>query len=202
MTKIKLCGLSRGADIQAANVLLPDYVGFVFAKKSRRYVAPEQARALKSELDTRICAVGVFVDTEPDEIARLLDEGVIDAAQLHGEQTPADVRALRESTGRPVIQAFRVSSRADVLRAEESPADWILLDHGAGGTGASFDWELAADVRRPFFLAGGLTPQNAAEAISRCRPFAVDTSSALETDGKKDPAKMAAFVAAVRGAGR
>jgi len=200
MTKIKICGLSRPADIEAANTLKPDYIGFVFAKASKRFVSPEQAAALRRALLPGISAVGVFVNESLDIIVRLLDSGVIDLAQLHGAESFENVVALKQKTAKPVIQAFRVATPADVARAEASPADWILLDNGAGGTGQTFDWSLVAGVQRDYFLAGGLSPENVKEAIAACRPFAVDASSGLETEGVKDALKMAAYVAAVRGA--
>ena len=198
MTKIKLCGLTREADIDVANLLRPDYIGFVFAKRSRRAISPELAAELKAALRPDILAVGVFVNEPTEHILRLLEAGTIDIAQLHGTESFDDVSALKRQTQKPVIQAFRVAKREDVLRAIQSPADYILLDNGAGGTGEQFDWSLVEGIRRDFFLAGGLSATNVQEAISCCQPFAVDTSSALETDGVKDPVKMAAFVAAVR----
>lgn len=200
MTKIKLCGLTREADIDAANLLRPDYIGFVFAKSSRRAISPEQAAKRRTRLRSDILAVGVFVNEPTEHILRLLEAGTIDIAQLHGTESFDDVSALKRQTQKPVIQAFRVATQEDVLRAIQSPADYILLDNGAGGTGERFDWSLVEGIRRDFFLAGGLSAQNVQEAISCCQPFAVDTSSALETDGVKDFAKMAAFVAAARAA--
>ena len=200
MTKIKLCGLSRPCDIDAVNALLPDYIGFVFAKKSRRYVAPEKAKALREALNPAIKAVGVFVREEPEVVAGLLNSGVIGLAQLHGGEDEAYIARLRALTDRPLIQAFRVEAPADLDRARASSADCILLDNGAGGTGAAFDWSLLAGFDRPYFLAGGLGPENVAEAVAALRPFAVDVSSGIETDGYKDISKMKAFVMAARAA--
>ncbi|MBP5255078.1 MAG: phosphoribosylanthranilate isomerase [Lachnospiraceae bacterium] len=200
MTKIKLCGLSRPCDIEAAAALMPEYVGFVFAEKSRRYVTPGKAAELKRLLPPGIRAVGVFVDARPETIAALLNNGVIDMAQLHGHETEEDVRRLRQLTGRPLIQAFRVETADDLRAAERSTADEILLDSGAG-TGTAFDWTLLRDAARPYFLAGGLSPENVAGAVTLLRPYAVDVSSGIETGGVKDRMKMAAFVAAVRKAG-
>lgn len=197
MTKIKLCGLSRREDIEAANALKTDYVGYVFAQNSRRYVTPAQAQALKAALAPGIRAVGVFVDESADAVAALLNGGVIDLAQLHGGEGEAYLAALRARTEKPVIQAFRIGTREDVQRAEHSSADYVLLDSGAG-TGVPFDWGLLEDVKRPYFLAGGLDGANVAGAIRTLRPFAVDVSSGIETGGKKDKNKMAAFVEAVR----
>ena len=135
MTRIKLCGLTRPCDIEWANALTPDYIGFVFARKSRRYVAPERASALRAGLDTGIRAVGVFVNEVPEAVAALLNGGVIDIAQLHGGEDADYIRTLRKLTDRPLIQAFRVDSPADLERAMKSAADYILLDNGPGGTG-------------------------------------------------------------------
>lgn len=200
MTKIKLCGLRRPCDIEWANALQPDYIGFVFAKKSKRYVSPEAAKALREKLNPGIKAVGVFVREEPEVVAGLLNDGVIDVAQLHGGEDEAYVRRLRSLTDKPLIQAFRVDAAADLERAKGSPADYVLLDNGAGGTGSAFDWSLIVGFDRPYFLAGGLSPENAEEAVRALRPWAVDVSSGIETDGKKDPNKMQAFVEAVRAA--
>lgn len=197
MTRIKLCGLSRTGDIEAANTLLPDYIGFVFAPKSRRFVPPEEAAGLRRLLRPEIQAVGVFVNEEPEAVAKLLNEGVIDIAQLHGTEDEAYIRRLRQLTDRPLIQAFRIQSKEDLILAELSSADEILLDAGAG-TGTVFDWSLLQNAGRRYFLAGGLTPVNAGNAIRSLHPFALDVSSGIETEGRKDPGKMAAFVSAVR----
>ncbi|MBS6534134.1 MAG: phosphoribosylanthranilate isomerase [Oscillospiraceae bacterium] len=197
MTKIKLCGLSRTRDILAANQLRPEYIGFVFAPKSSRYISSEQARELKALLSPQIRAVGVFVNEGIDRVEELLNSGVIDLAQLHGSEDADYIRQLRTRTGKPVIQAFRITSEEDVKRAEHSMADHILLDAGAG-TGTVFDWSMLQQIRRSYFLAGGLGPENVKGAVERLHPYAVDVSSGIETDGSKDPEKMAAFVTAVR----
>lgn len=201
MTKIKLCGLSRPRDIRAANELKPEFVGFVFAPNSRRYVTPRQAESLKRLLSPQIQAVGVFVNEPVKQIARLLNRGVIDLAQLHGGENEDDIRQLRALTDKPIIQAFRITSAQDIQLAEHSTADYILLDSGAG-TGKAFDWILLQTLGRPYFLAGGLGLDNVERAVEQLKPYAVDVSSGIETDGVKDPAKMAAFVAAVRKEGR
>lgn len=197
MTKIKLCGLTRPEDITAANVLEPDFVGFVFAPKSRRCVTAEQGKALRNHLLPSIQAVGVFVDEEPERVADLLEEGIIDLAQLHGGEDEDYLKRLRALTEKPIIQAFPIKTPKDLERAQASSADNILLDSGAG-TGATFDWGLLTSVRRPYFLAGGLGPDNVAQAIGFLHPWGVDVSSGIETGGMKDFHKMAAFVAAVR----
>lgn len=186
MTRIKLCGLTRPEDIAAANALQPEYIGFVFAPKSRRYVSRELAAKLKAQLSPGIQAVGVFVNEAPETVAGLLNAGIIDIARL------------RELTARPLWQAFRVTDAESLAKAEKSPADLVLLDSGAGGTGRAFDWALLENFKRDYLLAGGLGPENAADAVERLHPYGVDVSSGIETAGKKDPEKMAAFVAAVR----
>ena len=200
MTKIKLCGLSRPCDIEWANALTPDYIGFVFAKKSGRYVSPETARVLHERLSPAIQAVGVFVNEAPENVGALLNAGVIDIAQLHGSEDEDYIKALRALTDRPLIQAFRIDGVHDLERADASPADHILLDHGAGGTGSAFDWTILKGFDRPYFLAGGLDPMNVAQAVKALHPYAVDVSSGVETNGVKDVLKMTAFVNAARNA--
>lgn len=197
MTKIKLCGLSRPFDIETANKLNPEYIGFVFAPKSRRYVTPEKAAELKLSLSPDIKAVGVFVNESPEKVARLLNDGVIDMAQLHGGEDEEYIKRLRQVTDKDIIKAFRVKTEEDISQAEKSSAEYILLDSGAG-TGTVFDWKLLQNIKRPYFLAGGLSPENVDIAVKQLKPFAVDVSSGIETEGVKDYVKMAAFVAAAR----
>ena len=197
MTRIKLCGLTRLCDIEAANRLRVEYVGFVFVPASRRYVSGREAAALKAALDPSIRAVGVFVDENPDRVAELLGAGVIDLAQLHGREDELWLARLRRRTEKPVIRAFRVKSPADMAEARASRADYVLLDSGAG-CGRTFDWSLCAGIGRPWFLAGGLDADNVARAVAQLHPWAVDVSSGIEAGGYKDPEKMEAFVRAVR----
>ena len=197
MTKIKLCGLSRPCDIETANELKPEYIGFVFAPKSRRYVTPEKAKALRQLLASEIHAVGVFVNENPERVACLLNNSVIDIAQLHGSEGEDYIKQLRTITDQPIIKAFRIETAGGITDAESCTADYVLLDSGAG-TGTTFDWNLIQNIKRPYFLAGGLEAHNVENAIKVLHPFAVDVSSGIETDGVKDKLKMAAFVAAVR----
>ena len=198
MTKIKLCGLTRECDIRVANELKVDYIGFVFAKKSRRYIEPDRAKELKAMLSPEIKALGVFVDETPEYIAKLLGTGVIDIAQLHGKEDDVYVRKLKSMTDAPIIKAYRIDGEADIHRAKASAADYVLLDSGTGGTGSSFDWSLVKDIDRPYFLAGGLHKYNVGEAVRLLHPYAVDVSSGIETDGLKDRDKLAEFTAIVR----
>ena len=197
MTKIKMCGLSRTEDIEAANSIKPDYIGFVFAEISKRRVSALQASKLKSKLDPDIKAVGVFLDDKLDFVASMLNLGIVDVVQLHGSENEEYIEKVREITNKPIIKAFIIRSKEDVERAEKSTADYILLD-GGKGEGKVFDWSLLKAIKRPFFLAGGLNPDNAADAVKALKPYAADVSTGIETDGVKDREKMAAFANAVR----
>ena len=197
MTKIKLCGMKRVIDVQTANALKADYIGFVFWQKSKRFISEEDAAALKAILDPEIAAVGVFVDEKPETIAGLLNRGIIDIAQLHGNEDEDYIRQLRSLTDKPLIKAFRIREAKDLEAAVICSAESVLLDAGKG-EGIAFDWKLIRDFSRPYFLAGGLNPDNVSEAIVQLHPFAVDVSSGIESSGLKDAKKMAAFVKAVR----
>ncbi len=197
MTRIKLCGLTRPCDIEAVNILEPEYIGFVFAPKSKRYVTHDQATGLKHQLSPGITVVGVFVNETPETVVYLLSSGIIDIAQLHGSESETYIKNLRQLTAKPIIKAFRIKTANDIAKAVSSSADYVLLDSGAG-TGTVFEWNLIQNIKRPYFLAGGLTPANVGPAIRTLSPFAVDVSSGIETSGLKDKTKMAAFIAAVR----
>ncbi len=185
------------------NRLRPDYVGFVFWPKSKRAVTPEEAARIRKMLSPEIRTVGVFVDEAPEKIAAWIQKGIISVAQLHGHETEKDIRALREQLRRngaregEIWQAFVLRSREQLRAAAASSADFLLLDAGRG-EGGSFDWGWLRDFSRPYFLAGGLTADNVGRAVESIRPYGVDVSSAIETDGVKDFRKMAAFVQAVR----
>ena len=179
-TGIKICGMRRKEDIEAAGRCRPDYIGFILSEGYRRSVEVREARRLSEILSPGIKVVGVFV-----------------MIQLHGQEDNVYLEKLREATAKPLIQAFRIRESGDLERAIQSRADLILLDSGTG-TGQSFDWNLIGEIRRPWILAGGLGPDNVAEAAARFRPFAVDLSSGAETGGWKDPEKMRLCVEAVR----
>ncbi|MBQ1546684.1 MAG: phosphoribosylanthranilate isomerase [Clostridia bacterium] len=197
MTRIKLCGLTREEDIVAVNELRPEYIGFVFWTKSKRYVTPDKARQLREKLIPEIISVGVFVDESAENIASLVKTGIIGCVQLHGSESDEYIAHLRGLVTVPIIRAFRVSTPADIEKAEKSTADMVLLDSGTG-SGVSFDWSLLTTAKRPYFLAGGLSCDNVTKAVSNLRPYAVDVSSGIETDGVKDKDKMKRFVYAVR----
>lgn len=199
MTKIKICGLSRPCDIDFVNEARPDFCGFVLgAPNSPRNISIPQLYKLRPRLDVSITPVGVFVNDPLDLILPLAEDRMLGAIQLHGSESPSYIRSLKQLTSLPVIKAFRVSGPEVLREAEESPADWILLDNGAGGTGRSFDWSLLTAFKRPFILAGGLGPENLAEAIKTLHPWGVDMSSGVEREGRKDKEKILAAVTAVR----
>ena len=198
MTKIKICGLMTPQDAAFVNAVQPDFAGMILSPGFRRTVTRETAAAIREALDTAIPAVGVFVDADPADIAAYVNSGIIQTVQLHGHEDAAYIEKLRQMTDAQIFQAFRIRSAADVQQAEQSAADMILLDSGTG-TGRVFDWSLLSDIRRPYLLAGGLHPGNVAEAVAALHSAGVDVSSGVETDGRKDFAKIQAFVRAVRG---
>ncbi|MCI1248696.1 MAG: phosphoribosylanthranilate isomerase, partial [Megasphaera sp.] len=183
-------------DIEWANEERPDFIGLVFAGQKRR-VSDELAGELRRLLRKDIPAVGVFVNDTVEHIASLVQQGTIQLVQLHGQEDEAYMKELRHRVDVPLIKAFSIDTPADIDRARASSADYILVDHGAGGTGQTFDWRLLEELRRECFLAGGLNPDNAAAAV-RLRPYAVDVSSGIETDGVKDRNKIRKFMVQVR----
>ncbi len=186
-------------DVIAAAELGADYAGFILTEGFRRTVNSGTFRELCSYLyGSTVRKAGVFVDEPIGNIMENYAE-MLDVIQLHGKEDDLYIRKLREYTDKPIIKAFKIASEEDVQRAAESTADLVLLDSGTG-TGKTFDHSLIGKIGRPYFLAGGLTTDNVADAVSTLHPFAVDASSGLETDGKKDKNKMTAFVRAVRNA--
>jgi phosphoribosylanthranilate isomerase len=198
MTKIKICGLRGAADIEAVNRALPDYIGWVFAP-GRRQVDAATAARLKERLDGRIGTVGVFVNEAVGQVEAIYRMGILDMIQLHGDEDGAYIRRLQISCGCPVIKAVGIGGRLPDLPAG---ADYLLFDRLSarrGGTGQAFDWHILKGYRdRPYFLAGGLSSVNVADAIGLLHPFCVDVSSGAETDGVKDAEKIEQIVRTVR----
>ena len=198
MTKIKICGLSREVDIDYVNEAKPDYIGFILNfPKSRRNISPERAAGLKKNLESGIRTVGVFVNQPMETVLEAADTIGLDVIQLHGREDNDYIKELRNKTDREIWKAFKIRSAEDLTKAENSAADQILLDNGYG-TGEVFDWSLAGGIRRPFLLAGGLTPENIPDAVSRLHPLLLDISSGVETEGYKDREKILAAVRAAR----
>lgn len=197
MTKIKMCGLSTALDIDYANEVLPDYIGFVFASFSKRAVDEQKAKALSINVDKRIKKVGVFYNHSIDFILKQIDEKIISIVQLHGDESEDFIKELKKKTNAKIIKAFSVEDENDIKKAEKSIADYILLDNKTAGSGQKFDWSIIKSIKKPFFLAGGLNCDNVSEAL-KLNPFAVDVSSGIETDNKKDITKMKDFAKKVR----
>ena len=191
MVKIKICGLKRLEDIEIVNKYRPDYMGFVFAD-TKREVSHELARQLKDKLDPEIISVGVFVDAPKEEITELFENGTIEMAQLHGLESEDYIKDLKAMTDNRliVIKAIEMSQDTDLLKYDSSNADYLLLDSGKG-SGKTFDWRLIRkDLKKDFFLAGGLNKDNITQAIEEFEPYAVDLSSSLEVNGFKNEDKI------------
>ncbi len=195
---IKFCGIRRPEDIEAVNETRPDLAGFIIVKDRRRYIAPEKVRELRQLLDPSVKVVGVFIDEDIEVVAKLLHDGIIDIAQLHGNESEDYIRELKSRTGAQVIKAVGIRSSEDVERAERSPADLVIVDSPGGGTGNTFDWELLKKIKRPYILAGGINAENIEEAVEMLHPYGVDVSSGIETDGYKDKEKMKTIMALVK----
>ena len=195
---IKFCGIRRPEDIEAVNETRPDLAGFIIVKDRRRYISPEKVCELRQKLNHSIKVVGVFIDEDIEVVAKLLHDGIIDIAQLHGNESEDYIRELKSRTGAQVIKAVGIRSSENVERAERSPADLVIVDSPGGGTGNTFDWELLKKIKRPYILAGGINAENIEEAVEMLHPYGVDVSSGIETDGYKDKEKMKAFMALVK----
>lgn len=213
MQKIKLCGMMKPCDIEYANRVKPDFVGFIFAN-TRRKISAAQAKQFREALDAEIPAVGVFVNEDISVITSLVQNGCIDLIQLHGEEDADYIRRLREICDVPVIKAVKVQMVEQIRQAAALPVDYLLLDtyrKGVlGGTGEAFDWELLREAKivagdtaegelfgKPYFLAGGLHAGNLREAAA-LGSYGLDVSSGIETDGSKDFTKMVEVMELVR----
>ena len=202
MVKVKICGITNPDDALHACVCGADALGFVFYEKSPRCVPPETAREIIAALPPFVTPVGLFVNEAPGRIREIADYCGLDVIQLHGDETPEEC----DFAPRRTIKALRVKDAVSLAGHENYRVAALLLDawvkDAYGGTGHSFNWQLAAEVarQRPVILAGGLTPENVAAAVTAVQPYAVDVSSGVEAaPGKKDPAKVAAFIAKARG---
>ncbi len=202
--KIKICGLMREADADAANAAMPDYAGFVFYEKSRRCLTAEMARAIRSRLDPEIKAVGVFVNMPREKIAELAGSVPLDIAQLHGGETAEDIEKLKKlCPDLKVWKAARVGDDFDPKSLEKyKNADRLLLDayvEGYGGKGKRIEDERLRGIDLSgIMLAGGLNAGNIADAVEKYRPYGVDVSSGAETDGQKDAEKIKQIVNIIR----
>ncbi|MGX3098875.1 phosphoribosylanthranilate isomerase [Helicobacter sp. 23-1046] len=243
--KIKFCGLFRECDIEFANALMPDFIGFVFARQSKRFVDFTLARELKARLDSHIKSVGVFVDSPVERVCEAVQRKIIDIVQLHGNENNAYISALCESLQKdygksaPIIKAIKMRDSRSLGEALKSSADYILLDSANAGSGVAFEWNLltqklhdsridsqnanqknagskicgidssanhkdsqhfAHNFHSRFFLAGGINADNLPRAMS-LNPYAIDISSGIESNGKKDFAKMQQIIKTLRASG-
>jgi phosphoribosylanthranilate isomerase len=202
--KVKICGLTNVADAVAAEEAGADAIGLMFYAGSARHISLEMGQAIAATLPPYVIRVGVFVDPNPTEVFAAIHHCGLNVLQFHGAETPDFCAQFGVMT----LKAFRLADAESLRPLEGFRADAFLLDSYvpgvAGGTGRTFNWDLAVQAKqfgKPIFLAGGLTPQNVAEAVRKVQPFAVDVSSGVEqSPGQKDVKKMRDFIAAVRGA--
>lgn len=196
MSAIKICGLTRIEDIQSVNQYKPDYIGFVFAK-SKRQISIQKAEQLKKQLSTDIKAVGVFVNETQQNIVSIVQKGMIDIVQLHGQETEQDIQSLQKEISIPIIKAISVKTAQDILSWQYTKADYLLFDNSTGGSGKTFDWAVIPNIQKPYFIAGGLTIENIPFVLKK-HPFALDVSSGAETNGFKDSKKIADIIKMVK----
>lgn len=196
MTKVKLCGLRTVQDMAYANEARPDMVGMILSPGFRRSVPLDIASMMAGAADDRLTKVGVFVDQPLEAVVEASIKVGLDAIQLHGSEDDGYILELRKTLGVQIIKVFDISKTGKET-IEASSADMVMIDPGKG-SGRMADLSQLEGLERSFILAGGLTPDNVADAIRRVRPFAVDTSSGVETNGDKDKVKMMRFVKAVR----
>ncbi|GHT76376.1 N-(5'-phosphoribosyl)anthranilate isomerase [Endomicrobiia bacterium] len=198
MTKIKICGLKREEDIGFVNIAKPDYVGFVFAGEKRK-IDFNTATKLKSLLNKEIQTVGVFVNIDVDNILNLYRDCIIDLVQLHGDEDEIYISKLKEKVKQPIIKVVRVKEK---IRDIKTKANFTLFDmynnFEYGGCGKVFDWNLIRQYKQPFFLAGGLNKDNIEKALTELKPYCIDLSSGVETDGIKDLNKIKEIIQIVR----
>lgn len=180
MSKIKICGLRRKEDAEYANILMPDYIGFILTPGFRRSIDRETAKALKASLKQGIIAVGVFVNDDLDKINSYVSDGIIDMVQLHGNESAEYCRKINA----PTIKYFRCDE-STAERIREYDTEYFLFDSGTG-TGKAFDWSKIPKTEKPFFLAGGISAENVKKAVNEVKPYAIDVSSSVETNGVKD----------------
>lgn len=198
--KVKLCGMFRDCDIDFVNEAKPDYIGFiVMFPKSHRNIDLETALRLKKRLSPDIKSVAVSVDAPAERLAEFANSGAAELLQLHGDEDAEYIAELRKLTSVPIIKAIKVTNFSDVEKAQALDVDYLLLDSGTG-SGQAFDHALIdrARITKPFFLAGGLTPENVRAAALDINPYGVDMSSGIETDKLKDREKILAAVRAAR----
>lgn len=203
MTKIKICGMRRAEDIAYVNEFLPDYAGFILTHGFRRTVSFEEFVSLSKKLDSRIKAVGVFVNEDIQNILKYAPR--LDVIQFHGNEDEKYILALKEKTNCEIWKAVRAKEVGDIEIADKLSANKLLIDsyceNAVGGTGKRVNLQIVKDAKitKPFFMAGGINAENANEIINEVKPFGVDFSSSVETDGFKDKKKIKEIIIRIRG---
>lgn len=201
MAKIKICGITSLETVDVLNKVKPDYIGFVFAE-SKRQIGLDVASNIVDKLDPSIKKVGVFVDYDAYELIKLVEEKFIDVVQLHGGENEHYIKALKKFIDCPIVKAVKVDGNK-IVSAVPPSADYVLLDtyskDMAGGVGKAFDWSTFdfSEIKKPLFLAGGVNLDNIDNAL-QYNPYAIDISSGVETDGKKDAQKIEKIMDIIR----
>ena len=202
MTKVKICGLYRDDDIDYVNEVLPDYIRFViYYPKSHRSIDLFEAKRLKEKLDSKIKAIGVFVNQHIELVKTAYRQGIIDIVQLQGDENEEYIRTLKDKLGITIIKAFSIKTELDIELANKSNADIVLLytEPKEGEEYYKFILDKIKDIKKDYILAGGLNADNVGSIVKNLHPYCVDVSSGVETNKKKDLEKIRNFVKAVRG---
>lgn len=203
MTKVKICGITNLEDAMDAASLGADYLGFNFYPKSPRHIKKSEAKKIISSLPKNIKKVGVFVNEGIDKVKSIVNEANLDLIQLHGDETPYYCAQLKNKGKKTIIKAFRIKNYGEIKKTGDYDVDYLMFDAFRkgmfGGTGKTFDWKIVKEIKRPFFLSGGLNADNIKGAIKAAKPFAVDVASSVEKKpGKKDYRKMKSFIEAAK----
>ena len=203
MAKVKICGITNYEDAANAAILGADFIGFNFYSLSPRFIDKDDAKRIIEKMPKNVKNVGVFVNEGLEEVKKIVKDAGLDMVQLHGGETPDYCKQIKEETKKGVIKSFRINKKEDVEKIKGYDVDYYLFDAFQdgllGGTGKIFDWNLLKNIKKPFFLSGGLNCSNVKQAIKTAHPFAVDAASGIEKNPrKKDIAKMKYFIEAAK----
>ena len=199
MTKVKICGITNYEDAAHAAILGADYLGFNFYELAPRHVDESEVKKFIGRLPNHVKKVGVFVNQNPDKVKKIVKNLYLDLIQLHGDETQDYCGKLKADTKKQIIKAFRIKDKNDINKIKDYNVDYLMFDASEkgmfGGTGKTFDWKIVKAINKPFFLSGGLNPENVKEAIRTAKPYAVDAASGIEINPrKKDYRKMKEFI--------
>lgn len=203
MTRVKICGITNLEDAINAAELGADYIGLNFYKKSPRHIEPNKAMEIIKKIPNNVKKVGIFVNEELNTAVDTAKKLNLDLVQLHGDEKPEYCKQLKDKSKKSIIKAFRIKTNNDIKNIGRYNADFLMFDAHKdgmfGGTGKTFDWKIIKAIKKPFFLSGGLNPENVKDAIKIANPFAVDVASGVEEKpGKKDYEKMKKFIEAAK----